>query len=287
MSKRRFKRFLIIAALAAGAAPAMCQLPLGPPHETGASITGAFEGWYKNPDGSFSFLLGYFNRNTLQELEIPIGPDNRIEPGGPDLGQPAWFLPGRQWGMFTVKVPANFGDKKLTWTIVANEQQTAIPLSLKPDYEVSPFQEAAGNTPPALRFDAQGAVAKGPGGLNASRTVKAGSPLSLTVWVSDDLKPGSGSGALSKKQLAHPVTVTWSKYRGPGNVSFSNSKPDVEETARKDGKLPFSGKATTEAVFDRPGDYILHVYANDYSGEGGAGFECCWTYGDVKVSVLP
>ena len=38
-------------------------LPLEPAHETGASITGAFEGWFKNPDGSFSLLLGYYNRN--------------------------------------------------------------------------------------------------------------------------------------------------------------------------------------------------------------------------------
>ena len=40
-----------------------------------------------------------------QELDIPIGPNNRIEPGGPDMGQPTHFLPGRQWGMFTVPVP--------------------------------------------------------------------------------------------------------------------------------------------------------------------------------------
>ena len=73
-------------------------LPLEPPHESGANITGAFEGWFKNPDGSFNLLLGYFNRNTKQELEVPIGPNNRIEPGGPDRGQPTHFLAGRQWG---------------------------------------------------------------------------------------------------------------------------------------------------------------------------------------------
>ena len=52
-------------------------LPLEPPHEAGDSITGAFEGWFANPDGSYSLLLGYFNRNTKQEIEIPIGPENR------------------------------------------------------------------------------------------------------------------------------------------------------------------------------------------------------------------
>ena len=86
-------------------------LPLEPVHESGASVTGAFEGWFKNPDGSFSLLLGYFNRNTKQEIDIPIGPDNRIEPGGPDRGQPTHFLTGRQWGMFTVQGARRFRER--------------------------------------------------------------------------------------------------------------------------------------------------------------------------------
>src|ERR1041385_8293192 len=60
------------------------QLPFEPPHDSGQSITGAFEGWFPNSDGSFSILLGYYNRNLKQEVDIPAGPDNRIEPGGPD-----------------------------------------------------------------------------------------------------------------------------------------------------------------------------------------------------------
>jgi hypothetical protein len=31
----------------------------------------------------------------------------------------------------------------------------------------------------------------------------------------------------------------------------------------------------------------LHANINDYSGEGGGGFQCCWTYGTVSVSVKP
>ena len=56
------------------------------PRDEGASITGAFEGWFKNPDGTFNLLVGYYNRNRKQELNIPVGPNNRIEPGGPDRG---------------------------------------------------------------------------------------------------------------------------------------------------------------------------------------------------------
>ena len=80
--------------------------PLSNPiRERGSSVTGAYEGWYRNKDGTVTVLVGYFNRNTKQELDIPIGPDNRIEPGGPDRGQPTHFLTGRQWGVFTFKAP--------------------------------------------------------------------------------------------------------------------------------------------------------------------------------------
>src|SRR5260221_11966102 len=71
-------------------------LPFEPPHDAGQSITAAYEGWFRNPDGSFSLLLGYYNRNQKQEVDIPIGPNNRMEPGGPDRGQPSHFLVGRQ-----------------------------------------------------------------------------------------------------------------------------------------------------------------------------------------------
>ena len=79
-----------------------------PRKQFGGSLTGAFEGWYENGDGTRGFLVGYYNRNLQQELDIPIGPNNRIEPGGPDMGQPTHFLPSRQYGMFTIPVPNGF-----------------------------------------------------------------------------------------------------------------------------------------------------------------------------------
>src|ERR1051325_7437520 len=92
-------------------------LAVDPPHDSGQAVTAAYQGWFANPDGTFSILFGYFNRNFKEELDIPIGPENRIEPGGPDQGQPTHFLPRRQWGVFTVTVPKDFGGKKLTWTV--------------------------------------------------------------------------------------------------------------------------------------------------------------------------
>src|SRR5688500_7363865 len=61
--------------------------PLG---TTGEAIYPAFEGWGPLKDGTNVLLLGYFNRNK-EAADVPIGPDNRIEPGGPDYGQPTHF----------------------------------------------------------------------------------------------------------------------------------------------------------------------------------------------------
>jgi hypothetical protein len=279
----------LIVALAFAGEMLICgqTLPFEPLHDSGQSITGAFEGWFKNPDGRFSLLLGYYNRNQKEELDIRVGPNNRIEPGGPDHGQPTHFLAGRQWGMFAVKVPPDFGEKKITWTIVANGKTTVIPASLKPDYEISPFVEAAvGNTPPVLAFAVDGPSVQGPQGLRVERKTKAGSPLELTVWVSDDAKLTTTSGA-RPKNLGPPVTLRWSKYRGPGEVRFEKADPEVEATKSAKAGAGFSGKATTTVVFSEPGHYALHVVANDYSGEGGGGFQCCWTTARVDVSVEP
>ena len=99
-------------ALVGGALVAAQQLPSEPSKQFGTSVTGAFEGWFDNSDGTSGFLVGYFNRNSAQHLDIPIGPNNRIEPGGPDLGQPTHFLPGRQHGMFVVPVPKGAGRER-------------------------------------------------------------------------------------------------------------------------------------------------------------------------------
>ncbi len=255
----------------------------------GASVTPAFEGWYYNPDGSRSFLIGYYNRNSQQELDVPIGPNNRIEPGGPDMGQPTHFLPGRQWGMFTIPAPKDFKPAdQYTWTIVANGQSVTIPFRLHADYVMSPFAEiAVGNTPPVLRFEPNGKTFQGPAANLAtapSRTASASEAFPIEVWASDDLKYTSGTGAPVSASRP-PVTVSLSKYRGPGKVTFDKNRPTLEKQPA--GSSPFNGKAATTAKFSEPGDYVLHVIGNDYSGDGGGGFGCCWTSALIKVSVKP
>src|SRR5215831_14236425 len=180
---------LITAAiLLASFAPAQ-SLPMEPVHDSGQSITGAFEGWFQNPDGSFSLLVGYFNRNSKQTLEIPVGPNNHIDPGGPDMGQPTTFLPKRQWGVFTIKVPKDFGEKKFVWTITANGQTTTIPLNLNPLWVVTPYKDAGiGNTPPVVKFEQGGQTFTGPPiGIAKTIDAKSKEALPLTVWITDDM----------------------------------------------------------------------------------------------------
>jgi hypothetical protein len=263
--------------------------------ETGTSVTGAFEGWFQYPDGSHGLLVGYYNRNTKQELDIPVGPNNHMDPGGPDRGQPTHFLTGRQTGLFVLKVPRDFGKSKITWTLTANGLTTTIPLSLHPDYEVSPFESTAsaigtpgvGDTPPILRLVEQGPSAQGPVPLSIEKTAAVSSPLTLTVWVADDGKIFTNSGAVpTAMRNRPPVSLRWSKYRGPGRVTFAKDRPEVEKAAECHEKgMVFCGTSTTTASFNEPGDYQLHLLVNDYSGEGGGGFQCCWTSAIVKVAV--
>jgi hypothetical protein len=263
------------------------RLPLEPLHDTGQGVTGAFEGWFKNRDGSFGLLFGYYNRNQKQDLDIPVGPANRIEPGGPDQGQPTHFQPGRQWGLFTVTVPADFGTNKLTWTLISNGQTLAIPGSLNPLWEINAFREpTTGNTPPVIGF-AGGSSVQGPRAISAVLSATVANPLTLTVSVSDDAKmPLIGSTGM-QRPTTPPVTVTWSKFRGPGVVTFADAKPAVELANGQAGNGGVSGTASTSATFSEPGEYVLLVVANDWSGVGGRGYQCCWTNAQVKVSVKP
>jgi len=258
------------------------QLPGEPQHTSGASITPAFEGWFNNQDGTKTLLVGYFNRNRTEEIDIPIGPNNHFEPGPADRGQPTHFLVGRQWGVFGITVPKDFpARQEVTWVLTANGQQTKVPFYLHNDYEIAPFVGILNNTPPVLRFVENGPSAQGPLDLTIEREASKGTPLPLNVWVTDDGKSSSASARIPANRDL--VTVTWAKYRGPGEVTFDNAKPKAEKTSTEG--TTFAGKATTNAKFAEAGDYMLQVTINDLSGVGGGGFQCCWTTGLVKVTV--
>jgi autonomous glycyl radical cofactor GrcA len=140
------------------------------------------------PDGSVMMYFGYMNSNWLQEFDVPVGPDNAIEPGGPDQGQPTHFYPRRSPFLFTVKVPKDLGNKELVWTLTTNGKSEKAYASLKTDYQIdnqvistevggdfgSLRDELRTNLPPELRVDGE-----------RKRTVTVGEPLTLTAFAGD------------------------------------------------------------------------------------------------------
>ena len=123
---------LVLPALCAGPAETAAQ-PVR--YDTGQEVAPAYEGWEQNPDGSFNLVFGTMNRNWKEVLNIPIGPHNNIEPGGPDQGQPTHFLPRRNRFLFRVQVPADFGENELIWTLTSpNGATEKAYASLHPDY---------------------------------------------------------------------------------------------------------------------------------------------------------
>ena len=258
--------------------PAAAQVPLGIRTASGLTLTPVYEGWYQNPDGTFSLSFGYYNRNFEEIVELPHGAANHLEPAAFDGAQPTRFHPRRHWGVFTVTVPADFGDQAVVWTIDFRGERNSIPGRLHLDWRIDALDGEAetGNTPPMLAFSEDGPKSAGPGGPwgNPVETV-VGTPVPLTVWAWDD---GRSRGSVVRAgRTGVPVTLTWFKHRGPGDVTF-----DVD-TAR----VPVEGgKATTTATFTEPGDYVIRVRANDASGVSTAGHsQCCWTNGFVRVTV--
>ena len=157
-------------------------------YSSGQTVSPAYEGWTYNPDGTVTMYFGYMNTNWLQEFDVPVGPDNAIEPGGPDQGQPTHFYPRRSPFLFTIKVPKELGTKELIWTLTTNGKTEKAYASLKTDYQIdnqvistevggdfgSLRDELRTNIPPELRIDG-----------DKRRTAKVGEPLPLLAFAGD------------------------------------------------------------------------------------------------------
>ena len=157
-------------------------------YSKGQSVSPAYEGWMPNEDGSFTMYFGYMNTNWLEEFDVPIGPDNAIEPGGPDQGQPTHFYPRRNPFLFTVHLPKEFDKKELIWTLTTHGKTEHAYASLKTDYQIdkqvistevggdfgSLRDELRSNIPPDLEVEG-----------DKRRTVKVGEPLMLVAFASD------------------------------------------------------------------------------------------------------
>ena len=221
-----------LVALAAAAAPIRAQLPVAVAKSSGQTVTPAFEGWYRNSDGTFSISFGYYNRNAEEVVSVPIGAANRVEPGPPNQGQPTEFQPGRHWGVFAVKVPADFGSKELTWTIAIRGATYAIPGYLRANWQIDALEGEAGsgNTPPALAFDADGPEGRGPLGITGGPvSASAGVPVALSVRARDDGKAAGSVGSAGRGARARDAHVVRASMSGDPCGSV---RRDVQSSVR-------------------------------------------------------
>jgi hypothetical protein len=271
-------------------------------YSSGQIVSPAYEGWWKNDDGSFTMFFGYMNANWLQEFDVPIGPDNNIEPGGPDQGQPTHFYPRRNPFLFTIRVPKD-GVKELVWTLTTNGKTEHAYASLKNDYMIdnqvistevggdggSLRDELRTNIPPELKVEG-----------DARRSIKAGEPLILVAWAKDpdNIPARRGARATASAAPSSPVTLanllyrppssivpssgpglrlSWIVYRGKAaTVTFSPDQMKTWTDTRAYANSPWSppytipepppdGKWVVQATFQEPGTYVLRAIASDGS----------------------
>ena len=238
-----------------------------------------FEGWFQNPDGTFTFSFGYFNLNTEEILDIPLGPDNFIEPAQFNGNQPTHFPvePRRDRGVFSVTVPASSGNEQppVVWTITSNGVTYSVPAkagveALQLDYR----PKAMGSVPPLVRWEPDGPEGRHIQGVRSQpRTAVVGTPITLTLWASEISERSPNDTANTDVALE----VTWFKHQGPAAaVLFDPWQITIEGT----------GEATTTATFTEPGDYVLRARVDNFdANDSSGGDQCCWTNGYVPVTV--
>ena len=139
---RRLTPLLVLALVLGAAAEGRAQAdPQNFLFSSGQSIQPFFDGWSHHPDGGFDFHFGYLNRNYVEELHVPVGAANRMSPGDPDQGQPTYFYPRTNRRMFSVTVPADWGDRRLEWQVTVGDQTYRALGWLQPEWEI--FANAA------------------------------------------------------------------------------------------------------------------------------------------------
>ena len=176
-------------------------------YSRGQNASPAFEGWETNPDGSFNFLFGYMNRNWEEEIDVPIGPDNNIEPGGPDQGQPTRLLPRRNRFIFRVRVPKDWGQKELVWTLTTKGKTEKAYATLRPGLLHRRRGHRVGDRRTGRRHEQPGDPREQTADREARRRKIAvdqsrSEPLTLVAWVTDDGVPKAAHGSLGRRRAA-------------------------------------------------------------------------------------
>ena len=264
-----------VALLAAAAASAQT-------YHSGQNLQPVFEGWEQNPDGSFNMVFGYLNRNYEEELNIAVGENNYLEPGDIDQGQPTYFYPRRHRFVWRVRVPADWGDTELVWTVTAHGKTDRAVGWLVPaqliDEQVIAMNRSGGGAPDARNDPPSITLVEG-----NDRTVRVGEPLTLTIIISDDGVPEPRPAPNSRppgRRNARGLRAAWIQHRGPGAVTFDPwIRPMEDHTPGwTPPPIPEDGRVMTTARFSEPGTYLIRGMADD-------GY--LYTPADVTVTVTP
>ncbi len=271
---------LLLAPPLAGAQPT----PYNLKYRTGQTVQPIFEGWSRKADGGFTMHFGYFNRNFVEEVHVPVGPDNHFEPGVPDTGQPTFFYPRAHRRVFSIDVPSDFGDRRLVWNLTTQGETLRAIGWLEPTWQTAARSaggrrlgpEAARNTAPEFDVDAPAAVTLQDGATLLARVTDDGLPVVRDIDPNrprrgsndpptlqrgpDDIEPPQnvpdvpnrrGSGV--QQPRVRGLRVSWIVWRGPAGVAFEPAPTVAVE----------DGEAAVTAAFTAPGDYVLRATAND------------------------
>jgi len=241
---------------------------------TGQNIQPVYEGWSKNDAGTFNMYFGYLNRNYVETPDIAIGPNNSFDPGPPDRGQPTHFYQRRNQFVFSVKVPADWGNKDLTWSVTHNGKTDKAIGSLTLVWEVDDAMMVK-------NINGQDDLVGVEKDKRPELTIKAsansttvGEPITLTATVTDDgvpppPKPSVGNANPRRRRstmnnapqyppapkfLSQGLSVGWLHYRGSGKVTFTPES----FVAVQNGQA-----STSTAVFSQPGTYVLRGIGSD------------------------
>ena len=284
------------------------QFPLKPASPEGRSVVPFMEGWYENDDGSVTISFGYFNLNRDSVVQIPLGEANVIEPERFHGMQPTVFFPGRQHGVFGVRVPAEMRDVDVWWTLTSGNGETArVPgRSSSEAYQLDRNPRPHGSLPPLIWFEDESRAAIDPSGVVAGRTLttRVGEPVLLEAHLRD---PSERDPDDPRTRNGVEVRSIWFKHQGPGDVSYTRhpSMPEAPEpqglqfgglpglipppTGPQQISLP-TGQGTVRvyAAFSQPGDYVMRLHANNWGApDSNQMDQCCWSNGFLRVRVAP
>ncbi|MEQ8954877.1 MAG: hypothetical protein RL120_12160, partial [Gammaproteobacteria bacterium] len=265
--------------------------PLATRGASGEAVAPMFNGWIRNDDGSVTMIFGFANQNREAAVDVPLGPNNKIEPVQFDGVQPTHFpvyqRPGfvglQERGAFAIRVPADMADTEVVWTLNSGGKSYSVPgRTTSTAYEMSDGEAALGSLKPAIRFTMNGPETTSPVGIYGARiTSKVGDPVTLTAYVQDR---GNRADYEENKMLLYPLGTEWIMHQGPADAKpqFSHAKITGRERAKQDGESNTTSnngweEVTTEASFAEPGEYIVRLRVDNFQAPDSQ-FDnvCCW-----------